>query len=357
MQWIAYSYLFFAILCGVGLEIVLKKYRIYLTYNKFIMSLVIILFFLIPFLITLQKVREDNDSFVENLSKTQLSFVPKNGVLLAWSDSLYFPALTLQYVRNYRPDITLVQTSLLNSLWYQENITQQHPFMKKYIVDNHIDYKKMCVDLGKQGNLYMSPWYQEFELSWENAGCQQIPFGLIVKIVPIKQQPSLDQLKEFNDRVWKTFKENNSASMARNSQGYQRKREALFYLSEFYNFQGIFYNNYKKTTWAYDIFLRSKDISPDQVNAIVGLSALLAKDNRLQEAISVLEEGVKRNPVSPALYKNLGVLYQKMGNLAKAVENFQIYLSFNPTNDPEVTNISLFVNQYHADESRQSLVP
>jgi tetratricopeptide (TPR) repeat protein len=52
----------------------------------------------------------------------------KNAVLLVNGDMDTFPTLYLQVVDGYRPDITVVNVSLLNAPWYAKQIIQKYPY-------------------------------------------------------------------------------------------------------------------------------------------------------------------------------------------------------------------------------------
>jgi tetratricopeptide (TPR) repeat protein len=180
------------------------------------------------------------------------------------------------------------------------------------------------------------------------ANCKIIPYGLITKVVPKNKIPDIQQIKNFNDKEWNRFTQllpplNTFADQ------YSRSRETLFRFGEHFSFLGSYYINEGKSGWALNAFQEARLISPDEVNSIIGEAGLLYKDGRTTDAIKILEEGVKREPSTSQLYQNLGVYYLKILRKDKAYENFKKYLSFNPTDDPDIPSIKNFISSYETN--------
>ena len=200
----------------------------------------------------------------------------------------------------------------------------------------------MCETFAGKDKLYMYPWYPEFDLSWQKAGCAQVPYGSIIKISRNTPQ-NVEKIQQHTHANIKKLEEALGSLTSAHARGYFRKRETLFYLSEHINFIGIYAMQQKEYDRALHSFEKARAFSPDQTNAYIGISAILHARNQDPEAISALNEGIRRNPTSSALYKNLAVLYQLQQDIPKAKENFAAYSSFSPETDPDLPKILQFI--------------
>lgn len=74
-----------------------------------------------------QNHREDRlaEQFVENVFST----LPQNSILITDYWDFYAPTYYMQQVRGLRPDITIIDKSLLRYPWYLEQLARRHPFL------------------------------------------------------------------------------------------------------------------------------------------------------------------------------------------------------------------------------------
>ena len=165
---------------------------------------------------------------------------------------------------------------------------------------------------------------------------------------------SISAIKNFNDEQWKEYTSLVQPALFRND--YVRIREQLFYLGEQKNYLGIFYLRYGEKDWALKEFTIARTFSPDEVNSIIGESAILYAKGEYEQGITILELAIAENPAEPELYKNIAIFYEKVQDPQKAYKNFKKYLSFNPTNDSDVPNIINYVNSYESNQTEQSIV-
>ncbi|HYP19943.1 MAG TPA: hypothetical protein VEY08_07695, partial [Chloroflexia bacterium] len=74
-----------------------------------------------------QNHRDDRlaEQFVENVFST----LPQNSILITDYWDFYAPTYYMQQVRGLRPDITIIDKSLLRYPWYLEQLARRHPFL------------------------------------------------------------------------------------------------------------------------------------------------------------------------------------------------------------------------------------
>lgn len=345
-QYYSYSYLFFSILCGIGVFVVLQK----LKYKNNLIPIVLICIIFLPlFFLNFSKVRQNTDNLAEVTTKFQLSQLPKNAVLLTSGDSIGLPGRYWQYVLNYRQDIIIIEGGLLNFPWYANHLEKHHENLEIKTVGILPDFDSLCKKYAKNGKLFVYPWFPEFDAYFKK-NCKVIPYGLVAKVIPKDEKADVDSIKKMNDDFWNTYRAQTNIDSTNTT--YFRDREGLFYLGEQLDYLGIYYLNNNKPVWAYNAFKKAREISQDEVNSIIGESALLFHNNRLNEGIEILEAGVQKNPAQPELYKNLGLFYEKMKNPEKTYEYFKDYIEFKPVTDPDASNIESYVKNY---EYRQYL--
>lgn len=343
-QYIPYSYLYLSVLFGLGANALFKKFKLK---NTIFVSLILITVFLIPFLSTFQRVRLDDNNFVEMTTKFILSQVPQNGIILTWSDSLHLPGLYVQLIKKYRTDITIIQVGTVNLDWYPEFLNRFHPGFSKYIVNKTFQYKKICDDYAASGKLYVYPWFSDFTDVF-GKDCSIVPVGLVNKVVLTKNIPKIEDVKKLNDEAWKKYTSLLSLNYYKNRS--IRTREGLYYIGEQLNFVGLYLMFNKHDDWAIEELELAKNVSPDEVSALVTESAILFKRAEYEKAIDVLEIAKSRNSAIPDIYKNLGLIYEKTGDIGNALQNLKTYLEFNSL-DPQVPALQQKINIYQRNNN------
>lgn len=69
----------------------------------------------------------------------------------------------------------------------------------------------------------------------------------------------------------------------------------------------------------------------------------LLEEGRTEEAIALLENSLGNKPGDPVLHNDLGVLYQKIGNLQKSLEHYEIAVALSPENPLFQKNLASFI--------------
>ncbi len=347
-QYIPYSYIYLSVLFGLGAKAFINKFKMKQTLW---LSLGIIAVFIIPAVITFQKVRLDDNFFVENTYKYMFSQIPKDGIILTWSDSLYMPGLYLQLIKKIRPDITIIQVGTVNLDWYPKYLKEFHPQFSKYVANRQFLYKKICADYAGAGKLYLYPWFSDFTDVF-GKDCTIVPMGFANKVVSTKNIPKIEEVKKINDDMWKKYFSLIHLEKYKNRSS--RTQEGLYYIGEQLNFVGLYYIFNNKDDWALGQFETAKNVSSDEVSALVSESAVLFKKGEFGKAINVLELAKKRNPAISDIYKNLGLIYERIGDYENTLLNLKTYLDFNPL-DPQIPALQNKINIYDKKNSSSGI--
>lgn len=340
-QYLSYPYYFLCVLAGIGFYSASHYFK---NINKTLLFLVVVLFFVLPFVSTFSKVRQDNNTLTAFTTKFQLSELPKNSIFITFGDSPYLPLMYWQYSEGYRPDVAVVAYGLLGEAWYRNNLKRQHPKLGNLFANALPDYKALCREYAATGRLYFSPWYPEFNTYFEGK-CTLVPYGLVAKVVPIKNIPTVAQTLAFYNSEWDRFV-SQFPNLNSFNNGYSRTQETVFRLAEQFNYLGIYLLDNRQNDLAFDAFVKARKVSPFEVNSIIGESAILFGKQKYEDAIVILKDGIKKEPSSVQLYKNLAVIYQKTGDIEHAYEYYKQYISFNPDTDPDVIGIKGFIQSY-----------
>jgi hypothetical protein len=296
-QYLSYSFLYISIFAGLGLNLLITRYK-KIQSQRLIILIISLLFFLIPFLNTFDDMKLETDGFVSTTMKFMLSEIPKNGVILTTGDDFYFPSLYWQYFKNYRRDITVINFTLSAS-WYIQNLHRQHPELK-FLTTPQKFYSYLCNDRADKGELFVYPWDAGFEVLFAHK-CTIIPYGLVDKVVPLKEVPNAERLKIFNDSVWDDYSQKVTLNNYKKTSS--RTREFLLSLADQLSFTGFYYEKIGENDWAVDEYKRSSEISPDEVSSIISESTIFYKRGDIDTAISLLEEGINRDSSTAILYK------------------------------------------------------
>lgn len=338
-QYIPYSFLFISIFAAMGFTFISQKIQ---GISQKALIIGVILFFVVPILVTFQKVRLDNNHLLDHTTRLIFSELPKNSVVITTGDTLYFPGMYLQNLEKVRPDIVLIQLGQLKE-WYEKQLILHHPELKEYLRNTQFDFGKACAQLAPLGKLYISPWYIDFEGAFSGK-CENVPHGMITKVVPIDAVPKIEDVKKYNDNEVAKF-----LSIVKPEQyktHSSRTRQMLFDIAEQINARGLYYQKKGKIDWAVKDYRLATKISPDETFSLTNEAAIYFYKEDYLTAIKLLEEGAKRSQLSEKLHYALGFSYGKAGDEEKAYYAFKKYLSFEPKGDPQIPAIRQFIADF-----------
>lgn len=85
---------------------------------------------LLPFLTHFETHNRSHDWVARNFARNILASVPPNGILMTFGDNDTFPLWYIQMVEEFRTDVQVVNGSLVQMGWYQEQLLQARPDLK-----------------------------------------------------------------------------------------------------------------------------------------------------------------------------------------------------------------------------------
>ena len=85
--------------------------------------------------------------------------------------------------------------------------------------------------------------------------------------------------------------------------------------------------HYEEALKEYDLALQA---DPNHIHALRGKARTLMQLNRNDEALQVFNEAIAHEPDFAGTYANRGILYDRMGQYQKAVEDYERALSMDP---------------------------
>ena len=92
------------------------------------------------------------------------------------------------------------------------------------------------------------------------------------------------------------------------------------------------------------LFEKAVSLSPQSIDFIDKLAQAKIMLNKLDEAISLLNNNLKTNNKQEGSYVNLGFAYLKQNNIALAKNNYNKALALNPDNEQALLNLAAVYN-------------
>ena len=86
---------------------------------------------------------------------------------------------------------------------------------------------------------------------------------------------------------------------------------------------------------SYTLWSRSLQVTSPNKEVEDNLGVVLMQDDRLDEALPHLRAAVALDPLSPGYNLNLGICEQRLGNLARAIEDYQVVIKLTQNDIPE----------------------
>ena len=316
------SYLVLSLLLGLGLA------ASFTFLSKLTKSLPIIisLIFILPLLINYPKVDQSKNFLYEEFGRKTFELLPQNAVLFMAADNISMISKYLQIAKQNRPDLKILNLTMLPDSWYKENMKQKYPdFIFPY--DKFIPMKLSEIDLGRiicQDIVPNYPTYiEQVTIGFDPANmqsCSLNPVGHLVKLEKGEYKVSINQLQIQEENFWQPLQK----SLPKKNPFDLRTRTILLKsYSEPRIYFGTVLERADKKDLAQKIYLDAFKISPDNAQAAHRIAQSYFGIKDFDKAIEWSQKALKIDPRKAESYRLLGLVYL---NGKKDQETAKVYL-------------------------------
>ncbi len=294
----------------------------------------IVLFVYVVFQVTnfYPKIDQKNNNLFESYAKNAFLSLPKNSLYLvgsATTDAGLMGSIYMQQVLGLRPDIKVVNISLLPADWYRETLKSYYPDLGILKtgpdIENRELYKELCRNSSKQPT-YIEGWIKGLT-PMDNDNCTFVQKGIVIQLLPKDYLVDIDRYKVENDALWGSYK----LPLTNSEQVYDlRTKEVFYFYSQARIVSGLTYINHSKYDWAKEEFEKAWGLSKDNGFAASYLATAIHADGKLEEAISLEARALQISPNNVNSYLNLGAWYIEIKDKKKARFYLSEYLKLFP---------------------------
>ena len=288
--------------------------------------------FLLPLFLNFSKVDQSKNMLFEEFGKDIFRILPQDSIFLVSTDEGQMSSTYLQIAQNMRPDIKIVNYTLLIRQWYQNNLKKRYPNLvlpwQKFDqnIRSHTETAVIiCNEIVPDNPTFLDYQYPEFQSSSNNA-CSYKPIGTLISLgLPQNKLSDEDIAKNYD--FWQPkvdkLKQNNSKDI--------RTRTVLIAYSNSLSFLAVSLFDLNKTQQARQLFEEAFQISPENPipAGLLAKSYFDAKD--FDPALNWAEKTLTADPDVAQVHKILGFIYMEQKNdKKKAYFHFQKYLNLAP---------------------------
>ena len=321
------SHLIFAVLIGFGLAnipVAIQKLPVagYLPY----------LFFLIPLILNFPKIDQSKNFLYEEYGQKMFETLPKDSLLITATDQTFMISTYLQMAQNRRPDLKIINFTLLPADWYKENLRQRYK-------DLNLPWEKfnrqisgaqaeaiICQEVVPKYSVfnYSSRWQTQFPR--KNQPCPLLPSFLLVRQVPKDEKNKAEDLQSqlaFWQKVNKELEGINPPDY--------RTQAILYSYSDAQTFLGLSLSEAGFENEAFEIYQNAFRLSPLNGVAPQLIAQKYIEAKNFDKAIEWQQKALSTDPTLAFPHKILGQIYlDEKNDKKKAILHFQKYLSLAP---------------------------
>lgn len=250
-----------------------------------------------------------------NYGINTLETLPKNSLFLVSNDSGFMITAYLSMVEQKRPDVKIVNFSLLPADWYKKQIAKRYPDLKlpNATLDDSVQKiaRTFCKDYLSNQPTFIDAWSPGLNPE-DNKECKFIRKGVVIELLSNNAAFDINKYKEENDKLWNSYLDFDKLTKINPADF--RTREMLYHYSDAINYVGMTYQESGKKDWAKEMYQLSDRVSKDNGLSRSNLASILASEGKYDEAIKLEEEAIGVEARSIGSYRNLGIWYGKMKN-------------------------------------------
>lgn len=248
----------------------LKKKYIFLFQAVFIIIPLLLFYYNFP------KTNLSKLSIGENLSYDFISPLPKDSILLLSGDTLLFNSWYVQYTKNFRTDVKIINFNGIAGDGYfkkiSEKISKENPKIKN---------ENLALETIKKISSKRKVFsYSDLQISKENR-LKWVPYGLGYELINDNQPlPSKEEFLKTINEVWKKFHiPNPELSRDLSSKSLTVTDIPLFYANAYLIAGNFVYTNYKDYDLAGEFYNKALSVDPTYAKTyeILGVHDLLLK--------------------------------------------------------------------------------
>ena len=314
-----------AIFAGLGIGTIQEKLRKKTFLPKNLISFLTVAVFVFPLLTNYKMIKKSGNDLFDFYGRTILESLPKDSLLIVGGDNTYI-FWYLQVVNRLRPDVAVINYSMMQSDWYVDELRMRHP---------NINFPFASVNLGekldifyeensKSHTIYFAPLDDQSRTSIPPS-YNLIPEALTTTIYQKGKGLEIEDYKEKQDEFWEKI--NQHYGIFDNYKDLPTQEILMAYARAWTNI-GITYENYVKEDWAIQAYERARKISPAYYLSTEKLANLYLKQDEKNYArvIPLYEETLRYNPNHLISLRNLGAIYAESGRYKEAEKLLKRYL-------------------------------
>ncbi|MFH1897307.1 MAG: DUF2723 domain-containing protein [Candidatus Desantisbacteria bacterium] len=339
------SFIIISLLIGQGIEglmVLVGKIKSSIRFD-FLIGIFLLIFSIYLLIIHYPINDRSRYYFAYDYAKSSLNILAKKAIFFAEYkyNPIYFPYWYLLYVEKIRPDITIMNLSLLLSQeWYQKEIKWKYPFFQIPESFNKEDMTAKFDELVKNNINY--PLY----LSCSNAIDQnvtknQLLFsdGIFQRVLPDKEDKETILQKLKSESLSYFYMRQIPCNVLHSEKA--KIKKMIFNLAQVYSNSGCFYYEnslYNRAEYMITLALR---IDPDNPDYYLSRAEVYLENQMYDKAVTDCRRAILIDAKNPFAYNQLGAAYWHKGMLEEAISQFQKAIELNPAHTLPYLNIAL----------------
>lgn len=332
-------YFSLSILFALGMYYIFGLLKIY----KF-MPYIFFIIFLLQTCVFYNMLNKNNFFIAYDYNKNILSSVEKNAILFMSGDGVVFPTWYLKYVKNFRPDVTIIGTPVLPMKWVRDNAIRQNPEIHMPVVKQKIGTESTGYLINAiiklniaRFNIYFS--YNKPEENAIDSDLKIMPKGMVQKVLPNEYAFVSDKYIVTNANMWKFY---NLRGIYYWQKKFSPQDNINLYakdMSVAANSSGTFFEDNTLYDWSLFYFKLAHKLFPSDHEYVYNIGNAYYNLEKYDMALVQYKKCIEMNPAYENGWYNLGVTYYTLKDYKQAIHSFEMVKKINPQRTDVDSNI------------------
>lgn len=337
-----------AILCGLGFFFISQKLSSIFRTDAFKAAAVLgILLFTAQTVLFYPKLDKSRYFFAYDFNRNILNSLEENSVIFLTGDGVVFPCWYLQYVKHFRPDVTIIGSAVLPMEWVRANVKRQNPNLQMPTIKNKkigTESTGYIIDAIIKMNFARYNFYFSYNKPEENAldkNLRLMPKGMIHKVIPEPYAFVSDRFLASNKALWQ-FYSLRTVSSELKKYGDTKSRD--IYIADYavaLNQTGTFLEDSLFYGLSLEYFRRASRIKPDDHEFVYNVGNAYYNLQDYASALVQYKKSVGLKPEYENAWFNMGVTHYTMKNYPEAIKAFEQVIKINPSRRDVLSNINM----------------